>query len=560
MIMQQACFTPFKASIDAYNLPERFTFPFYYEPHPLCVLAVKELKEHLATQRQWQHNFGLNGEAETAIGKMFGVLLVQNKHNEIGYLAAFSGKVADQNHLPGFVPPVFDMLTEDGFFLTGQDDINQINEQIKRLENNPQIAVREAELKVETTASIEQINAHRELMIEGRRDRKLQRITAEKELNQADFEKFNEQLSQQSIQHKNQLRALTAYWNDRVNQAQDKLNQLTDDIAALKTQRKQLSAALQQKLFEQYRFLNQQGEQKSLGDIFKQTSQLTPPAGAGECATPKLLHYAFQHDMTPLAMAEFWWGASPKSEIRQHQHFYGACQGKCQPILQHMLAGIEMDENPLLTNHAEGKTIDVVYEDEVMVVINKPAEFLSVPGKNIDDSVQLRMKQLYPRATGPLIVHRLDMSTSGLMVIALSKEAHKKLQKQFINRTVKKRYVALLDGELTQDEGVIDLPLRVDLDDRPRQLVCYHYGKSAKTQWQVIDRNNNQTKVYFYPMTGRTHQLRVHSAHVKGLSTPIVGDDLYGKKADRLHLHAEYLELHHPETRELMQFQVEAQF
>ncbi|MDH5358109.1 MAG: RNA pseudouridine synthase, partial [Gammaproteobacteria bacterium] len=277
MIMQQACFTPFKASIDAYNLPERFTFPFYYEPHPLCVLAVKELKEHLATQRQWQHNFGLNGEAETAIGKMFGVLLVQNKHNEIGYLAAFSGKVADQNHLPGFVPPVFDMLTEDGFFLTGQDDINQINEQIKRLENNPQIAVREAELKAETTASIEQINAHRELMIEGRRDRKLQRITAEKELNQADFEKFNEQLSQQSIQHKNQLRALTAYWNDRVNQAQDKLNQLTDDIAALKTQRKQLSAALQQKLFEQYRFLNQQGEQKSLGDIFKQTSQLTPP-------------------------------------------------------------------------------------------------------------------------------------------------------------------------------------------------------------------------------------------------------------------------------------------
>ena len=183
-----------------------------------------------------------------------------------------------------------------------------------------------------------------------------------------------------------------------------------------------------------------------------------------------------------------------------------------------------------------------------------------MPGKNIEDSVYLRIKQSYPTATGPLIVHRLDMSTSGLMVIALSKQAHKNLQKQFINRTVKKRYVALLDGLLTAEEGLIELPLRVDLDDRPRQLVCYQYGKSAKTKWQVLERKNNQTKVYFLPITGRTHQLRVHSAHVKGLDTPIVGDDLYGKKAVRLHLHAEFLQLNHPVTREVMQFQTEAEF
>lgn len=259
-------------------------------------------------------------------------------------------------------------------------------------------------------------------------------------------------------------------------------------------------------------------------------------------------------------MAEFWWGASPKSEIRKHQNFYPACQGKCQPILEHMLEGISMDDNPLLTNPAQGKSIDIIYQDEVMLVINKPAEFLSVPGKNIEDSVYLRIKQSFPKAMGPLIIHRLDMATSGLMVIALSKEAHKELQKQFIKRTVKKRYVALLAGLIKEDSGTIDLPLRVDLDDRPRQLVCYEHGRHARTEWQVIERKNNQTKVYFYPVTGRTHQLRVHSAHIKGLNTPIVGDDLYGNKNTRLHLHAETLELKHPMTKELMHFQINAQF
>jgi len=273
-----------------------------------------------------------------------------------------------------------------------------------------------------------------------------------------------------------------------------------------------------------------------------------------------LLHYAFQHGMKPLALAEFWWGISPTSEIRKHKHYYAACKGKCQPILTHMLEGIKMDDNPLLTNPALGKTIDIVYEDDVMVIINKPADFLSVPGKNIQDSVHLRMKIAYPFADSPLIVHRLDMSTSGLMVIALTKKAHKNLQKQFINRTVEKRYIALLNGNLKDDTGAINLPLRVDLDDRPRQLVCYDYGKNAETSWQVIERKNNTTKVFFYPKTGRTHQLRVHSAHIKGLNMPIVGDDLYGNKSSRLHLHAESLTLQHPDTRETLCFNVEADF
>ena len=557
MPLQEKYFTFFKESIDSYDLPELFTFPFYYQPHPLCLLAAKELQSHLTTQKEWIHNFGITGHKETAVGKMFGVLLVQNKHNEIGYLAAFSGKIAGKNYLPGFVPPVFDMLAEEGFFIAGQLEINHISEQIKTLEKNPEILELETFLQTEKDSSILKIKEQRERMVEGRKVRKARRIAAEIEMNTDNFLLLKDLLGRESVQAKNQLKDLKNYWDDRAQKAEENLNQLTAELVSLKNQRKQVSASLQNKLFDQYRFLNVRGIPKSLGDIFKETQ---PPAAAGDCAAPKLLQYAFKEGMKPLAMAEFWWGASPKSAIRKHLNFYPACQGKCQPILGHMLEGVKMNENPLLTNPAEGKTIDIVYEDDVMLVINKPAEFLSVPGKNIEDSVYLRVKQSYPRATGPLIVHRLDMSTSGLMLIALSREAHKNLQKQFIKRTIKKRYVALLDGLVKEDEGIIDLPLRVDLDDRPRQLVCYEHGKPAKTQWEVIEQKNKQTKVYFYPITGRTHQLRVHSAHMKGLNMPILGDDLYGNKANRLYLHAEYLQFSHPITRELMSFQVEAEF
>ena len=553
-------FTSFKAAIDAYTLPERFTFPFYYQPHPLCILAAQELQEHLKTQQVWQHNFGISGDKENAIGKMFGILLVQNINNEIGYLAAFSGKLAGQNHLPKLVPPVFDMLTENSFFITQQIEINKINKQIETLENNPELASLTATLQSEIDASLLQLTAHREKIVAGRITRKAQRSAAEIELNIDGFLKLKEQLGQESIKEKLQLRDLNLYWSERIQKAEEKLKQLTNEITYLKNQRKGLSAALQKRIFDQYQFLNIKGKFKSLCDIFQETTQITPPAGAGECATPKLLHYAFKHDLKPLAMAEFWWGASPKSEIRKHQNFYSACQGKCQPILEHMLEGMRMDDNPLLTNPALGKVIDIIYQDDVMLVINKPAEFLSVPGKRIEDSVYLRIKQSISKATGPLIVHRLDMSTSGLMVIALSKDAHKDLQKQFIKRTVKKRYVALLEGLIKEDSGIIDLPLRVDLDDRPRQLVCYEHGRHAKTEWQVIERKNNQTKIFFYPVTGRTHQLRIHSAHIKGLNTPIVGDDLYGNKGERLHLHAETLEFKHPITKELMCFQIDAEF
>ncbi|MCP3697470.1 MAG: RluA family pseudouridine synthase [Aliivibrio sp.] len=566
------CFTSFSHPIDNYTLPERFTFPFYYEPHPLCELAAEQLQRHLESQTEWQHNFGLDNQIATidsnekAIGKMFGVLLVQHISGEVGFLSAFSGKVADSNHLPHFVPPVFDMLEEDGFFKAELAEITEINAIIKQQLANPLLAELIATVKAKSLTSKEQLEAQRQEMIEGRKSRKAQRAEAELQAQDNDqeaidaLEQLKIKLGKESVQEKNTLKDLKLFWDNEITSIQSQLDTFNIEHSTLKTARKNLSNALQKKLFQQYKFLNTHGIEKDLNDIFKDTPNHIPPAGSGECAAPKLLQYAFAHDLKPLALAEFWWGVAPKSEIRQHKKFYASCQSKCQPILGHMLDGIEMDENPLLINPAEGKDIDIIYEDEFMVVINKPADFLSVPGKNIQDSVYTRIQQRYPNATGGLIVHRLDMATSGLMILGLTKKAHKRLQKQFINRTIKKRYTALIDGDLAQDKGMITLPLRGDLYDRPRQLVCFEHGKPAETTYQVIERIKNKTKVYLYPKTGRTHQLRVHCAHNLGLNMPIVGDDLYGKKANRLHLHAGYLCLTHPMTKEPMEFDIEAEF
>jgi len=369
-----------------------------------------------------------------------------------------------------------------------------------------------------------------------------------------------DQLNNESVQEKFLLKDMIKHFHYRTTDLQELLNGFELEIEQLKEKRKNLSNQLQQQIFENYYFTNALGEQKSLGAIFENTVDVKPPAGSGECAAPKLLQHAYLNKLTPICLAEFWWGQAPKSEIRLHKQFYPACKSKCEPILGHMLEGLTVDPNPMLDNPAEGKSLSIVYDDESIVVINKPAEFLSVPGKNIYDSVYARVLELYPTATGPLIVHRLDMSTSGLLIVAKNKEAHQQLQRQFIKRNVKKRYVALLAGVIQEDEGVIDLPLRVDLEDRPRQLVCYEHGKSAVTHWKVIKRSNTQTLIHFYPITGRTHQLRVHAAHSLGLNAPIVGDDLYGTKADRLHLHAEWIQVNHPVTHKKIQFQVDPEF
>ncbi len=558
MLTEKDHFTYFKESITSFTLPNKFTFPFFYQPHPLCELAAKELQSHLETQTEWEHNFGIDATKKgDVIGKMFGVLVVKNQQDEIGYLSAFSGKLAESNHHSKFVPPVFDILTEDGFFNKGMAKLNLLNDKIKSLEENEEYNTIKDLFKIKSQFVDAEIEEFRELMRYAKKKRKERRIEAKKNHTEQDYKAFCDDLVRESLAYRHQLGVVTTSCNERIEEVQQKLHLLQTEIDTLKTKRKNKSAALQQKIFEHYQFLNIEGQQKDLTEIFVNMPII---AGAGECAAPKLLQYAFKNDLKPIAMAEFWWGTPPKSQVRKHGNFYPACRGKCEPILGHMLNGMELDENPMLINHAEGKILEMVFEDDYLAVVNKPTEFLSVPGKTIQDSVATRMKLRFPDATGPLIVHRLDMSTSGLILIAKSSEVHKNLQSQFINRTVNKRYIALLDGNLKQDNGFIELPLRVDLDDRPRQLVCYEHGKNARTRFKVIERKDNKTKVNFYPITGRTHQLRVHAAHSQGLNTAIVGDDLYGTKANRLHLHAEYLEFIHPITEKIMKIRVDADF
>lgn len=554
-------FTRFTASIDTIDLPEKFTFPFYYDPHPISLLAAKELQDYLVAQGDWEHNFGLDNFQEgLIIGKMFGVLVVKNQNGELGYLAAFSGKLANENHFKRFVPPVFDILDAQGFYKKEERFVNETNAELESLLSDPEYLASCAQYQFVLEEEARTIQAHKDQMKSNKRLRDIEREKLQSWSDIPAKQAAELQLNQASIAEKFTLKDITKHFQYRKAELETKRSQFEQQIATLREKRKELSNALQHKIFDHYSFLNALGESKSLGAIFENTVDMKPPAGAGECAAPKLLQYAFLNHYTPVALAEFWWGQSPKSEVRIHQHFYPACRGKCEPILGHMLGGLSVEPNPMLVNPAVGKEIPIVFEDDFIVVVNKPAEFLSVPGKSISDSVQERMQLRYPNATGPLIVHRLDMSTSGLMLIAKDKTVHQQLQRQFIKRTVKKRYVALLDGIVKQNEGSIDLPLRVDLDDRPRQLVCFEYGKPAKTTWQAIEKGKNGTRVYFHPITGRTHQLRVHAAHPDGLGTPIKGDDLYGIKADRLHLHAEWISFTHPVTKERMEIQVDPDF
>ena len=553
-------FQHFKTAISGITLPEKFTFPFYYEPHLLAKIATTEVQSYLENQTDFEHNFGLNiNNNALAIGKMFGVLVVKNKQDKIGYLTAFSGKLADKSLPEKFVPPVFNMRTSGSFYIKGELEIDEMNTQLGVLKKDKKYL----ELKkiiAENTAIIQtDLSFQRNRMKRAKSDRKSQKKKAITLLNDLEFEELTKKLTQESYNNQFFIKELQEYYQAKIEKINLEFKVFEDKIIALKRERKEKSNYLQQTLFSKYAFLNQQKELKSLLTIFNNPA-IKPPAGSGECAAPKLLQYAFANNLTPITMAEFWWGSAPNAAVRHHKNYYPACQGRCKPILTHMLAHTEMDANLLLENLSEKQDLEIIYEDDALIVVHKPAEFLSVPGKDIKDSVYSRIKERYPSATGPLIVHRLDMSTSGVLLLTKTKEANKALQSQFINRTIKKRYIALLDGNLSKNSGKITLPLRVDLNDRPKQLVDFTYGKPAETDWKIINKENGKTRVHFYPITGRTHQLRMHAAHKNGLNTPIVGDDLYGKKEKRLHLHAEFIEFLHPTTLKKMSFTIAPKF
>jgi len=538
----------FTTSITDIPLPERFTYPFCYTPHPLCILAAKEVQSYLTRQTAWKD--------ELRQGKMFGVLIVQTEHGETGYLAAFSGILAGKNLHPFFVPPVYDLLQPQGFFKIEEENISSINRNIRQLENDKAYAALSAEL-ARTIQSAEDILATAKAQLKEAKTAREQR-RKEKELNAQE----EAELIRESQFQKAEYKRLERSWKARITTLQTQTEDWERRISALKSERKTRSAALQQKLFEQFGMLNYRGEVKNLCEIFGQTVHKTPPAGAGECAAPKLLQQAYLHGWKPIAMAEFWWGDSPKTEIRHHGHYYPACKGKCEPILQHMLQGLQVEENPMLKRmQVPSQNLEIVYEDPWLSVINKPAGMLSVPGKEDAVSVYSLMREQYPEADGPLTVHRLDMATSGLMLIAKTKRVHQNLQAQFKNRLVRKRYVALLEGIVPKDKGTVDLPLCLNPLDRPRQMVHTEHGKPAITDYQVLERlDGKRTRIAFYPHTGRTHQLRIHAAHPLGLHCPIIGDELYGEKADRLYLHAEYLEFTHPITGETVRITKEAEF
>ena len=432
-------FRKFSSSVEHLPRPKKFTFPFYYTPHSLAINAANDLQQELKSTAI-EHNFGFSkSEKSSPIGKMFGVLVVQNLIGELGYLAAFSGKLGNKNHHSGFVPPVFDILETGSFFLVGEKEVSAINLQISTIESSANyLALREQAENNKSLLSKFVFESRLELK-RSKTQRKLKREQSLGKISEREYLNFLDELKNESIReqlfYKHELRRR----DKEFLLLNAEFLALEEQLDFLKLERSNKSAALQQEIFENYTFLNQAGNKKSLLEIFKNTIYLFPPAAAGECAAPKLLQYAFLNQLKPICMSEFWWGASPNSEVRLHKQFYPACKSKCEPILKHMLDGIEMDTNPMLAQ-ADVKDLEIIFEDDYLLFINKPAEFLSVPGKQLTDSVYERVKASYPNTTGPLLVHRLDMSTSGILMIAKSKEIHKLMQTQFLNKGIQKSF------------------------------------------------------------------------------------------------------------------------
>lgn len=528
----------FREDISAVEPPTRFNNPFYYSPHPLCVAAACEVRAFLLGDEAVA--------AEAAKGKMFGVLVVRDPAGDPGYFAAFSGLLAGSNNVPGFVPPVFDFLSPTGYFKREETGISLLNEKIRNTEQGGEYRVAAMAVESLRTEMEQELAAMREAMRAGKRERDALRAGG----NLAASEEA--QLVRESQFQKAELRRATQRWQQRIEECRERLVPLQAGIAAMKEERKQRSAALQEWLFTNFKVLNARGESKDLLSIFKEHRGVLPPAGSGECAAPKLLQYAYKHGCTPVAMAEFWVGDSPQGEVRRDGCFYGSCKSKCEPILSFMLQGLDVEENAL--EHGGNITsLRVLYEDDYLIAVDKPSGVLSVPGIVGGTSVQQWLRDTM-NSNDIHVVHRLDMATSGVLVAAKSMEMYKAMQSMFATRKVRKAYIALLEGVPALPCGTISLPLSADYENRPRQRVDFQGGKEAVTHYRVVETRLFNGKecalVQFEPLTGRTHQLRVHAACKEGLDCPIVGDALYGNAGDRLMLHASSLSFSHPATGE----------
>ena len=521
------------------NAPKQFTFPFCYEPHPLCVAAANEVQHYISQRKEWHD--------ELQKGKMLGVLIVDPSKSplkgetsysvsspfkgelervSLSFLAAFSGTLDGKTQHEYFVPPVFDLMSPGCYFQEEEAAISDINRRIAHLESSLSPSPLRAKMD-------EELAAYREFM----RQSKAMRDAQRESISVDELGKNKQNLIKESQHQRAEYRRLRQAWEQRVLDDEAHLREQQAEIDQLQQERHERSIALQQWLFRQFTFLNARGEEKSLLNLF---SPAIPPSGAGECCAPRLLQAAYKEGLQPLCMAEFWVGASPTNEVRLDGHYYPACRSKCLPILTHMLEGLDVEPNPLLADQEKLLAqLHIIYNNGELAVVSKPAGMLSVPGKDGLPNVQDAIKSAISSVKGPLIVHRLDMDTSGLMLVALTEEKYHKLQDLFLHRQIHKVYHALLEREMpVGQEGTINLPLRPDIDDRPRQMVDREHGKPAETHYKVLANREGHAFLELSPITGRTHQLRVHCAHPQGLNNPILGDRLYGKPGERLMLHA----------------------
>jgi len=531
---------------DKTEIPTRLNNPFDNRPHPLAIRAAAQLQKYLE-----QTPVLSNKLLAEDCGKMFGVLVVTDDSGNTGYLAGFSGMLNQQWIVAGFVPPVFDVEEQMVFLREGETQLLEISSSIEKLMNNPDRLEVIQQLSNFKQQSENELSALKQINQDNKKRRHSKRAVTHVE------DRLLQELSLSSQQDKRAYKELKSFWREKLQDLNEQLdNNFENEINRQKVARKQLSQRLHTQVFESYRLQNSLGEAASITSLFESK---TPPGGTGDCAAPKLFQFAFQNNLRPLALAEFWYGGAPPGGVRHHGSFYPPCRGKCAPILPFLLRGLGVDLELPISTDLELQP-EVVYEDADIVVLNKPVGLLSIPGKTQKYSVSSWLANRYPEAAELLLVHRLDMATSGLLLAAKNAQAHKTLQQQFIARSVEKRYLAILSKPLDANVKQIDLPLRVDLDDRPRQMVCYQHGKKATTRLKVISTDGQTSRVYFYPLTGRTHQLRVHAAHGKGLAAPIVGDNLYGVAADRMMLHADKLSFDHPRSGKRMTLEAEAPF
>lgn len=527
-----------------FERPRQFTFPFCYTPHPMCVAAASEVQRHVDESGVLRQEHGG--------GKMFGVLVVDTGDGGTAFLAAYSGLLAGRNDWTYFVPPVFDACRPGGYFRMRERQITEVGCEMERCAADPARQALMKEMKDVEEEARHATAAYRRQMEEAR-------LRREETRRGGTDEAMEERLRNESRFMKAELRRMKRAYAARLEELAARLRPLDGRLERLRTRRRLMSDGLQEWLFRRYEMLNARGDRRSLPDIFATFSAGAPPAGTGDCCAPKLLQYAYQRGYKPLCMAEFWWGGSPSGELRRHGHFYPSCTGKCGPLLRYMMQGLDVEPDPLGTVF-EGE-LKIVYEDDDIVVVDKPHGMLSVPGRGGCVSALSLMCARYGGAGEALAVHRLDMDTGGLLVMARTAQAQRALHAQFEARTVSKRYTALLDG--TPDcprEGTIDLPLGADFNDRPRRKVDMETGRRAVTRYEIMGRRGDRTLVRLYPLTGRTHQLRVHCAHKDGLGCPISGDRLYGKGGGRMCLRATSLTLVHPSTGKTMTFCVDDGF